>query len=116
MSLSAADWTRLQRRRAGTRYVSESNANKADTHPQRPYGVPLLIPKDAGVSKIQRTASDWTNSVDASVADYFTKSTSPNNATVLTLNRLCDCSKTAVFRTKVGVCSKCNLAQHVRIN
>lgn len=116
MSLSSADWTRLQRRRAGTRYPAEILSKKAETRPQLPYGTPLLIPKDVGVSKIQRTASDWTNSVDARVADFFTKSTGSNNATILTLNRVCDCSKTAVFKTKVGICSKCNPSQHVRMN
>jgi len=68
MSMSAADWTRSQRRRAGLRYASEAAKEVAPTAPGRiPAGTALLIPRDVGGSKIRRTASDYTNSLAATV-------------------------------------------------
>ena len=116
MSMSAADWTRVQRRRAGLRYATEASKEVAPTHPgTRPYGTALLIPRDVGGSKIRRTASDYTNSVDARVTDYFFKSqgsgrvgeNAGNNAyTRFTLTRLCNCTITQMD-TKTGLCPSC---------
>jgi hypothetical protein len=119
MSMSAADWTRIQRRRAGTRYaemVMTTNGNpptNRDINPtaaqKQPYGTALLIPRDVGGSKIRRPASDYTNSVDARVTDYFFKSQGSNSNNVNTkfmLTRLCTCV-TAEMQPKTGLCAVC---------
>ena len=118
MSMSAADWTRIQRRRAGTRYaemVMTTNGNpptNRDINPTapetRPYGTALLIPRDVGGSKIRRPASDYTNSVDARVTDYYFKSQGVGNDvnTKFMLTRLCLC-ETTEMQTKTGLCAVC---------
>jgi len=118
MSMSAADWTRIQRRRAGTRYaemVMTTNGNpptNRDINPTapltQPYGTALLIPRDVGGSKFRRTASDYTNSVDARVTDYYMKSQgSGNNAyTRFMITRLCSCTITQMD-AKTGLCASC---------
>jgi len=109
MSMSAADWTRIQRRKAGVRYASEAAKEVAPTAPERiPAGTALLIPRDVGGSKIRRTASDYTNSVDARVADFFLKSqgTTNNVNTKFTLTRICNCNS-AEMQPKTGLCASC---------
>lgn len=116
MSLSAGDWTRIQRRRAGVRYAAEATTEVAPTAPgTRPYGTALLIPRDVGGSKIRRTASDYTNSVDSRVTDYYMKSQGSgaagqdanNNAyTRFMIRRLCTCVITHM-EPKTGLCPAC---------
>ena len=109
MSMSAADWTRIQRRRAGVRYAVEATKEVAPTMPEaRPYGTALLIPRDVGGSKFRRTASDYTNSVDARVTDYFFKSQGVGNNvnTKFMRTRLCTCA-TAEMQPKTGLCVAC---------
>lgn len=118
MSMSAADWTRIQRRRAGFRYQAETLAPnrivKGDAEKQL-YGTALLIPPEVGGSKIQRPASDFTNHVASRVTDYYFKSqgsgrageNGDNNAyTRFRLTRLCDCSTTNMD-SKTGLCASC---------
>ena len=72
--MSAADWTNLQRRRAGVRYLDE--APKMAVPPAQPsvkYGSTLLIPRDVGASKIRFTASDYTNHLAARNTQYITQ-------------------------------------------
>ena len=116
MSLSAADWTQIQRRRAGVRYASEASKEVAPTPPgRRPSGTALLIPRDVGGSKIRRTASDYTNSVGASFTDYYFKTqgsgatgeNANNNAyTRFRIRRLCNCVITNMD-SKMGLCAAC---------
>jgi len=107
MSMSAADWTRIQRRKAGLRYATEATKEVDPTPAQtRPYGTALLIPRDVGGSKIRRTASDYTNSVDARVTDYFFKSQGENGSTKFMITRLCTCA-TAEMQSKTGLCASC---------
>ena len=109
MSMSAADWTRIQRRRAGVRYEAEAAKERAPILPEtRPYGTALLIPRDVGGSKFRRTASDYTNSVDARVADFFLKSqgVGDNVNTKYMLTRVCNCVS-AQMNTKTGLCVAC---------
>jgi hypothetical protein len=109
MSMSAADWTRIQRRRAGLRYASEATKEVAPTPVGTlPYGTALLIPRDVGGSKFRRTASDYTNSVDARVTDYYMKTQGvDNNAyTRFMIRRLCNCAITQMD-TKTGLCASC---------
>jgi hypothetical protein len=116
MSMSAADWTQIQRRKAGLRYSSEATKQVAPTPaPQIPYGTALMIPRDVGGSKIQRTASDYTNSVGARFTDYYFKSqgsgregeTGDNNAyTRFRITRLCNCT-TTTMDSKTGLCPSC---------
>ena len=107
MSMSAADWTRIQRRKAGLRYASEATKEVAPTPAQtQPYGTALLIPRDVGGSKFRRTASDYTNSVDSRVTDYFFKSQGENGSTKFMRTRLCTCV-TAEMQPKTGLCVAC---------
>lgn len=116
MSMSAADWTRLQRRRAGVRYAAEATKQVAPTAPgTHPSGTALLIPRDVGGSKIRRTASDYTNSVDSRVTDYYMKTqgsgtdgqNADNNAyTRFMIRRLCNCTITHM-QPKTGLCAAC---------
>lgn len=127
MSLSAGDWTRLQRRKAGTQYaptvmrIGGTDATNKDIAPvmpaQTPYGNDVMSTRFAGKPKTLRPASDWTNYVDSQVADYVLKS-SDTTGTTMRLTRICKwCSGTAatVLNPKVNVCNKCAVAQHVRL-
>jgi hypothetical protein len=130
MSLSAGDWTRLQRRKAGTQYaptvmrIGGTDATNKDIAPVTPPAGPSPSPKSvlipcslAGKPKTLRPASDWTNYVDSQVADYVLKS-SDTTGTTMRLTRICKwCSGTAatVLNPKVNVCNKCAVAQHVRL-
>lgn len=74
MSLSAADWTRLQRRKAGNTYVVDATKARElnPTAPRvLPNGTALLIPRDVGGPKTRRAASDYTNYVDSQRADFI---------------------------------------------
>ena len=93
-----------------------------------PYGVALLIPPDVGGSKIRRPASEFTNFTAARVADYVLKSQGQGGANEnanntgsakLTVTRLAacrGCASLGITLPKVGICNKCNSAQHVRLN
>ena len=130
--MSAADWTRLQRRKAGYQYMTQS---QKETSPimaqQRPYGEALLIPSDVGRSRIRRTGGDYTNYVASNLEDYVLKSqgtgsvnengmnTGVMKLTLRMMNRGngCSCSTTlGITLPKIGICSKCAITQHVRIN
>lgn len=139
MSLSAGDWTRLQRRKAGTQYaptvmrIGGTDATNKDIAPvmpaQTPYGNDVMSTRFAGKPNTLRPASDWTNYVDSQVADYVLKSSGSatgnqnQNADnqdyrTLRLTRICRwCSGTAatVLNPKVNVCNKCAVAQNVRL-
>ena len=126
MSMSAADWTRLQRQRGGTTYgptvmkiggTEPTNKDVAPINPgQLPAGKALLIPYDgAGTSKTLRPASDWTNYIASGLADYVVTSqgsgrvgeTGLNNGyTTNKVNRVCSCTS-VITLPKVGNCVKC---------
>jgi hypothetical protein len=126
MSMSAADWTRLQRQRGGTTYgptvmkiggTEPTNKDVAPINPgQLPAGKALLIPYDgAGTSKTLRPASDWTNYIASGLADYVVTSqgsgrvgeTGLNNGyTTNKVNRVCSCIS-VITLPKVGNCVKC---------
>jgi hypothetical protein len=123
MSMSAADWTRMQRRRAGIRYVDEDTAGKIVA----PVAFPAILNvrtdlRDIGTSKSRKTAGDWTNYVAGELEDYVLKSqgsgrvgeTGENNDyTTQKVNRICSC--TSVIRLpKQGICGKCSVAQRLR--
>jgi hypothetical protein len=77
MSLSAADWTRLQRRKAGNNYfVDATKARELNPNAPSilPAGTALLDPRDVGGPKTRRAASDYTNYVDSQRADYILRS------------------------------------------
>jgi len=124
MSMSAADWTRIQRRKAGLTYIDE--AAKAVNPPAPnvvPYSSALLIPRDVGRSKIRRTASDFTNYTASRVSDFILYSQGsgvPNEngantgARKMTLTRICGC-KTTALGPKVAGCKVCTVNQHVRL-
>ena len=126
MSMSAADWTRLQRRRGGTTYgptvmniggTAPTNKDVAPTNAgQLPHGKELLIPFDgAGTPKTLRPASDWTNYVGSGLTDYVLKSQGSgrvcetglnNNYVTQKVNRVCSCTS-VITLPKVGNCVKC---------
>jgi hypothetical protein len=132
MSMSAADWTRMQSRRAGITYMSDATRELNPPMPeQRPYGTALLIPSSVGGSRIRRTAGDYTNYVASNLADYVVKtggtgrvgeSVENTGAVKLTVKMVgrgpgCKCTTTlGITLPKTGICSKCGVAQHVRIN
>ena len=138
--MSASDWTRMQRRIGGMNYDSTVGIGpKNDTVPkdedinppafnQSRYGVALLIPPDVGGSKIRRPASEFTNFTAARVADYVLKSqgqggenenglnTGTARLTVTRLAKCRGCNNLGITLPKVGICNKCNSAQHLRLN
>jgi hypothetical protein len=113
--LSAGDWTRLQRLRGAKTSGNKAggdlvtNADIAPTEArQHPYSKAFLIPYEAaGTSRILRPASKWTDYVASQTADFVTQSRNGNNATVLSVTKLCSCTKTTL-NTKVGLCLKCS--------
>ena len=92
LSLSASDWTRLQRRRSA--FIAEKTT---PVHKQTP-------------------ASKWINAVGSTTEDYVLKSESSSKLPVLTRVQLCKCTQSSVLYPKVGICSKCTAAQHLRLN
>ena len=126
MSMSAADWTRLQRQRGGTTYgptvmriggTAPTNKDVAPINPEKvPAGKALMIPYDgAGTSKTLRPASDWTNYIASGVADYVLGSQGSgragetnlnNNYVTQRVNRICSCTS-VITLPKVGVCVRC---------
>jgi hypothetical protein len=132
MSMSASDWTRLQSRKAGINYIADATRELNPPMPQQlPYGKALLISSSVGGSKIRRTAGDYTNFVASNLADYVLKSSGTGRAgesventgtarlTVRMIGRGpgCKCTTTLGIKLpKTGICSKCGVAQHVRIN
>jgi hypothetical protein len=77
MSLSAADWTRLQRRKAGNTYVvNASNAREVNPTAPRvlPSGTALLMPRDVGGPKTRRSVEDYTNYVASQRDDFILRS------------------------------------------
>jgi len=140
MSMSASDWTRMQRRIGGMNYdrtvgiapATNNFPKDEDINPpafnRSQYGVALLIPADVGGSKIRRPASEFTNFTAARVADYVLKSqgqkgtneNAQNTGTAkLTVTRLAacrGCENLGITLPKVGICNKCDLAQRSRLN
>ena len=122
--MSAADWTRIQRRKAGLTYITE--AAKAVDPPAPsvlPYGAALLMPRDVGRSKIRRTAGDYTNYIASQTADFVLYSQGSGvvgenggntGAVKKTLTRICGCKTTALL-PKIAGCSVCAAPQHVRL-
>lgn len=100
-NISAADWTRLKRLRGATSSGNNSGGDlvtNKDINPeetaQNPYSKALLIPYEAaGVSRILRPASKWTDFVASRNADFFIQSRSSvnPNAIVLTDTNVCSC-------------------------
>ena len=101
MSLSAADWTRLQRRKAGNTYVVDATKAR-EVNPNAPsvlpYGTALLIPRDIGGPKTRRSVEDYTNYVASQRDDYIlmsqgnglaTQNGNNNGVARLMLNRIC---------------------------
>jgi hypothetical protein len=116
--LSAGDWTRLKRL-SGAR-TSGNNANgdlltNKDINPtetfQIPYSKSMLIPYEAaGVSRILRPASKWTDFIAAGRSDFVTQSNDiTNNKVSFTLTEICGCSTTNLY-TRIGVCQSCRVA------
>ena len=132
MSMSAADWTRMQRRKAGINYMTDATRELNPPMPQQlPYGKALLIPSSVGGSRIRRTGSDYTNYVASNLADYVLKSSGTGRvgetlentgAAKLAVRMIgrgagCSCTTTlGITLPKTGICSTCGVAQHVRIN
>ncbi len=126
--MSAADWTRMQRRMAGTKYLTDAVREVNPPMPRQwPYGEALLIPSSVGGSKIRRTASDYTNHLGSRVEDFvLTSQGSGRNARETALNnnyvtqkvtRICSCRNSLnITLPKTGICSNCAVPQHVRIN
>ena len=126
MSLSAADWTRNQRRKAGNSYVA--NAQKSPDVLQiapnvGPYGRALGLPRAVGGSKTRRTAEEFTNYVASQRADFvlYSQGSGVANETggttgamKRTLTRVCSCTTTALL-PKVAGCSVCAAPQHARL-
>jgi hypothetical protein len=107
--LSAADWTRLQRLRGARSYLQNAQSNidiNAPTIAQTPYNTSLLIPRHTGVSRIQRTTSDWISYVGSQTADFVLQKGTLINSNVLYKTKVCNCS-TSVLNTKLVGCKKC---------
>ena len=126
MSMSAADWTRMQRRKAGTKYMSDANKPARVAPDLRPEE--RLCP--VGGSRIRRTATDYTNFVASSLEDYVLKSTGTGRsgetventgAAKLAVRMIgrgagCSCTTTlGITLPKTGICSTCGVVQQVRI-
>jgi len=102
MSLSAADWTRLQRRKAGNRYVVDATVARElnPTAPSvLPSGTALLMPRDVGGPKTRRSVEDYTNYVASQRDDFILRSQGSglaaqnadnNGAARLMLTRICN--------------------------
>ena len=107
--LSAADWTRLQRLRGARSYLQNAQSNidiNIATVPQTLYNPALLIPRHTGVSRIQRTTSDWISYVGSQTADFVLQKGNLINGKVLYNTKVCNCT-TSVLNTKLVQCKKC---------
>jgi len=116
--LSAADWTRLQRLRGARSYLVNAQSNKdinPPTIPQTPYNPALLIPRNTGVSRIQRPTSDWISYVGSQTADYILQRDTGLNGKILSSTRLCNCA-TSDVSVKLTGCKKCSVYIHKSMN
>uniref|UniRef100_A0A6C0AII4 Uncharacterized protein n=1 Tax=viral metagenome TaxID=1070528 RepID=A0A6C0AII4_9ZZZZ len=118
--LSAGEWTRIQRLRGATTYVSVNLATNEDIappgNPQLGYSQAMLISKVVGTSKIRRPASSWTDFMASQKLTYITRAENPTNpnAKSLTLNTLCSCTTTPITVKTTG-CTKCGVFTHKTI-
>lgn len=66
----------------------------------------------------QTPVSKFINSIGSKTEDIVLKrqGTSSNPANTFTLFKLCKCTEPIILNPKVGVCTKCNKAQHLRLN
>lgn len=97
--LSAGDWIRLQRLRGARNFETDKPDDITGTvvMPQTVYNKAMLIPREAGTSRIRRPASFWTDFRASQTVDYVTQSQvvsikSSNPSKELRLNKLCKCS------------------------
>ena len=113
---SSGDWTRLKRLRgigkvgwnAGTPGVNNPSTNPSTPVSQVAYSKAMLIPRRAGPSRIQNTASDWINYRAYNTADYTIKSQQTGTTgKTITVKKLCSCSVPYAV-AKQGLCAKCN--------
>jgi hypothetical protein len=117
--LSAADWTRLKRLNGAKTYATVI-ANNTDVNTPTPlqakYGVPLLIPRRTGESRIQRTNSQWLDYKASQTADYIYSKSHVNNTNAknLQLTRVCNCTTTSLNVDRTG-CLKCGVYRHKTI-
>jgi hypothetical protein len=142
MSMSAADYTRMLRRKGGMNLdytvggATDATGNfpkdkdvSPTMFPQKPYdGGDLRVRSVVGTSKTRRPASDWTNYLGARNADYVLKSqgggsaneTSQNTGAVkfkLVQVAACRCTTLpSITLPKYAGCMKCNPAQHRVLN
>ena len=100
--MSAADWTRIQRRDAGNNYVLDATKAR-EVNPTAPIALPagtaLLMPRDVGGPKTRRTAEEYTNFVASRSTDFILSSQGSRapgenglntGAVKKTLNRICN--------------------------
>jgi len=137
MSLSAADWTRMQRRKAGNNYTLDATkapeVYRAKDQPVAasvlPNGKALLIPRDVGGPKTRRTAEEYTNYVASQRADYILRSQGNGLATEnglntgaakMTLSRICSgangCAPTVLSPKLAGGQVRVAGTQRLRLN
>lgn len=105
MSLSASDWTRIQRLRQVRAYATELSTNEDIAPP-----VPLISARRhvVGTSRIRRQASKWTDYLASQHFSYQSKTVGTNGAPVISLTTLCNCSTTTITSLYTGcfVCRK----------
>jgi hypothetical protein len=122
LSLSSSDWTRIQRLKAASIYGRPTTGTVATNEDVTN---PLTTPNSPGTSKTRREASKWTDYVASRNQDYTLKSSNYSTPSFIgtrnTLVKLnCNCgtitgANTSVPNSKLAGCSKCNLAQHLRM-
>ena len=129
--MSAADWTRMQRRKAGNTYVLDATKAREVAPPAPnvlPAGTALLDPRDVGGPKTRRTAEEYTNYVASQRSDFVLMSQGSNapnenglntGAVKRTLTRICPgpagCAPT-VLPVKVTGSLVGTTGQHLRLN
>ena len=126
MSMSSADWTRIQRLKQARGYAIAIAAKEDVLNVAirgNPFNPETKISRVVGSSRTRRDASRWTDYLASQHQTYTLKSSSYQGTFIGTRNTLvslnCNCGvitngNTSVLDAKRAGC-KCNIAQHLRI-
>ena len=122
MSLSGADWTRIQRLKQARNYNKVLASNKdiinVVSPASNPFNVETLESRVVGSSRTRREVSKWTDYIASRAQDYMLYSgqprVGPTTVIVKTLVRVnCNCgtitgANSRVVTTKYAGCAKCS--------
>jgi hypothetical protein len=106
--VSAGDWVRLQRLRAGLNFENDKPSDITNPAARSEAKSGRRVYTEFGTSKIRRPASSWTDYKAAQTADYVLESiTNTLIAKNLTIKKICTCNISSAIKHN-GRCISCS--------